>query len=665
MLVFDQLKKNDPQLRLLAMVVFGGLFVLLGGLWWVQVVNARDYQSNLETQSFRTVRLPSVRGKILDHNGNVLAENRPTYNVSLYLEEMRRQFVSAYTNEAARVRAQRASQIAEQEKKLHRGLTKRERKQYALNPADKNLIGQTTRFAVANDLVTQISARLRQPLSLDPTNFNRHYDTRLALPYPVLKNIDAIQIARFEEQFAGTVGADLEIQSTRVYPLDTVASHVLGYLRRDDSSMEGEEAFFSYRLPDFRGVVGIEGGFDAELRGRAGAKSVLVNNLGYRQTENIWNTAEPGHNIVLTLNLQIQQAAERAMRGRLGPQARGAVVVMDVRSGDILALASSPAVNPNDFVRGFTPTEMARLNDATLRPQINRATQENYAPGSIFKPIVGLACLEAGLNEKETIYNPGHIYVGRRYINDLAPPGDYDFRRAILKSCNTYFITNGLRYGIANIVTLGHRLHLGERAGLPTRQETGGSFPDLKRVSSAWRDGDTANICIGQGEIAVTPLQMAVMTSALANGGKVFWPRLVERIESQDPTAMEAPTLFEKARVRDELGVRARHLEILREAMLADTEDREGTGRAAVVPGLRICGKTGTAQVKDEHNRTTGQNLWFISFAPYEKPRYAVVVMAEGAGSGGGTCAPVAHDIYAAIQKLDADTPATTLARGN
>ena len=665
MLVFDQLKKNNPQLRLLAMVVFGGLFVLLGGLWWVQIVNARDYQTNLETQSFRTVRLPSVRGTILDHNGNVLAENRPAYNVGLYLEDLRHQFVRAYTNEAARVRAQRAGQIAEQEKKLRRGLTKRERKQYALNPADRNLIGQATRFAVANDLVAQISSRLRQPLSLDPTNFNRHYDTRLALPYPVLKNIDAVQVARFQEQFAGTVGVDLEIQSTRVYPFDTLASHVLGYLRRDDRSMEGEEAFFSYRLPDYRGVVGIEGGFDAQLRGRAGAKSVLVNNLGYRQTENFWSAVEPGHNVVLTLDLQIQQAAEHAMRGRLGPQARGAVVVMDVRSGDILALASSPTVNPNDFVRGFTPTEIARLNDATLRPQINRATQENYAPGSIFKTIVGLACLEAGLHEKETIYNPGHIYVGRRYIDDQAPVGEYNFHRAILKSCNTYFITNGLRCGIANIISLGRRLHLGERSGLPTRQETPGIFPSPKDVSTGWFDGDTANICIGQGRMAVTPVQMAVMTSALANGGKVFWPRLVERIESQDPTTMETPRSFEKARLRNELGVRARNLDILREAMLADTEDPEGTGRAAVVTGLRICAKTGTAQVTDERNHIVSHNLWFISFAPYEKPRYAVVVMAEGAGSGGGTCAPVAHDIYAAIQKLEAGTAATTLARGN
>ena len=362
---------------------------------------------------------------------------------------------------------------------------------------------------------------------------------------------------------------------------------------------------------------------------------------------------------MLTLDLRIQQAAEQAMRGRLGAQARAAVVVMDVRNGDVLALASSPAYDPNQFIPQINREDYARLNDPQTRPQVNRATQENYAPGSIFKVVVGLACLEAGLNHKAVLSNPGHIYIGRRYIHDMAPPGNYDFHRALLKSSNTYFISNGLRCGITNIVALGRRFHLGERTDLPTRQETAGIFPSLKTVSTGWSAGDTANICIGQGPMDVTPLQMAVMTSALANGGKVFWPRLVERIESQDPTAPEPPVVKEKARVRDELGVRARNLEILREAMLADTEDPEGTGRAAAVPGLRICAKTGTAQVTDEGNHVVGHNLWFISYAPYEKPRYAVVVMAEGAGTGGGTCAPVARDIYAVIQKLDAGETGT------
>jgi penicillin-binding protein 2 len=184
-------------------------------------------------------------------------------------------------------------------------------------------------------------------------------------------------------------------------------------------------------------------------------------------------------------------------------------------------------------------------------------------------------------------------------------------------------------------------------------------------VHSNWRDGDTANICIGQGELAVTPLQMAVVYSAIANGGKVLWPRLVQRVESQDPASGETATNFPSGIVRDELGVHPRSLKILRDAMLAETEDPEGTGHAAVVPGLRICGKTGTAQVMNEHNQVTDHTTWFASFAPYENPHYAVIVMVESGSSGGGTCAPIAHDIYEEIMKQENALQSRTLAQAN
>ena len=659
MLIFDQLKKNDPQLRLLASVVLGGLLALLGGLWRIQVVSAKDYQTHLETQSFRTVRIPAVRGTILDRNGSVLAENRPSYSISLYLEDLSDLFRKEYKQ------LRPVKTIPAPFWKAWLGFNSVETQYVRLKEEQVQALTWQARYNVASNVVRQLATRLQQPLALDFTNFCRHYQERLALPYPVLNNLDPSQIARFEEQFSGALGADLAMQPARVYPRGTTAAHLLGYLRKDDSSVEGEEAFFNYRLPDYRGVVGIEGGFDKELHGHAGAKSVLVNNLGYRQTESVWDPAEPGRNVVLTIDLRIQLAAEQALR-RVMPRVRGAVVVMNVTNGDVLAMVSEPSFDPGKFIPQISQQDYDQLADPFLRPQINRASQENYAPGSIFKTIVGLACLEAGLNPKETIYNPGHIYVGRRYIGDLAPTGEYDFRRAIARSSNTYFITNGLRYRvIEQVVALGQRLHLGERAGLPTRQEAAGNLPSLNRVRSDWRDGDTANVCIGQGEVAVTPLQMAVVTAALANGGNVLWPRLVQRVESPDPASGAPPEVFSAGLVRDELGVRARNLQILREAMLDETENPEGTGTRVVVPGLRICGKTGTAQVMDEQNRRKGDNLWFISFAPYEQPRYAVVVMVEveSGGSGGGTCAPVARDIYAAIQKIEGASASKTLAQ--
>jgi penicillin-binding protein 2 len=648
MLIFDQLRKNDPQLRLVAVVAMTGLLVLLGGLWWVQIVSYRDYQTDLQTQSFRTVRIPAVRGQILDRNNAVLAENRPTYNVSLYLEELRKAIDGCYSGMVGAARSNLAQQAAAREKQLGRRLNREEKKAFVVAAEDRSAMRQTARYTVASNSVAVIGEKLGLALSVVRTNFAEHYATRLALPYPVLKNLDQNQIARFQEQAMNAPGVDLEIQSTRVYPHQTTAAHMLGYLRRDESSADGEESFFSYRLPDYRGLVGIEGGFDRELRGRAGAKSVLVNNIGYRQTENIWNPAEQGRNVVLTIDLLIQQTAEKALQV-YGPTTRGAVVVMEVNTGDILAMASTPAPNPNHFITGFPPGERQRLLDPKLRLQINRATQENYAPGSIFKTVIGLAVLEAGINPNEQIYNPGHIFIGRRKIDDTAQAGSYDFRRALKLSSNTYFITNGIKAGVERIVRLGEKLRLGERTGLPTRQETTGIFPTLARVRAAWSMGETANLCIGQGAISVTPVQMAVLTAAIANGGKVLRPRLVDRIEPADTAPHEQPLVYPPGEVRDLLGVRPQSMAVLHDAMLADVEDSDGTGRAAAVPGLRICGKTGTAQVKDLNNVLVDHTTWFTGFAPYGNPRYAVVVMVESGASGGLTCAPVASKIFQAI----------------
>jgi penicillin-binding protein 2 len=655
MLIFDELKENDQQLRLMAVVLAAGLFILLAGLWWVQIVSAREYESHLQTQSYRTVRIPAVRGKIFDRNGRVLAENHPHYNLDLYLDDLRKQFEEACKQTLDKAQADRAQLMAAQEKKLGRSLTKDERKKFMLTKEEREQLREQARLGVANNVIQQVSERLGQPLPLDGVKFSRHYEAQRALPYPVLRNLGPAQIARFEEQYPGGLGLDLEMQPVRTYPFGMTAGHVLGYLQRDDSSAQGEESSFSYRLPDYRGAVGIEAGFDPELRGRAGAEAVLVNNLGYRQTENVWSPPGPGQNVVLTLDINIEETAERSIARHIGTDARAAVVVMDVRTGDVLAMVSSPTINPNYFVEGFPSNELARLDDPKLRPQSNRATQENYAPGSIFKPIVGLAALEAGLDPNAIVDNPGYVYIGRRHITDLAQPGQYNFQRAIIYSCNTYFITVGLRTGIENIVRMAEKFHFGERIDLPTRQETPGIFPTLNRVHSDWRDGDSANICIGQGEMAVTPMQMTVAYAAIANGGTVLWPRLVERIEPQDPASGEAMTNFPTGLVRDHLGVSVRNLKILRDAMLAETE--EGTGQAAQVPGLKICGKTGTAQVMDVHNHEIGRTTWFASFAPYEQPRYCVVVMVENGTFGGPTCAPIAHDIYEAILKSE-KTPA-------
>jgi penicillin-binding protein 2 len=517
-----------------------------------------------------------------------------------------------------------------------------------------------------------VSQQIGQPLTLDAKDFERAYETRLALPYPILKNLDDGQIARFEEKFTGGMGVDLEMEAARVYPSGTTAAHLLGYVKLNTDSVEGEDSFFSYRLPDYRGLVGVEGDFDSQLHGHAGTESVLVNSQGYRQSENIWLQPEPGHNVVLTIDLDLQRAAEKSLARLQGADAHGAVVVMDVQKGDVLAMVSSPTFDPNDFAQGISEEKWKQVQDLTAEK--NRATFENYAPGSIFKTVVALAALENGMNPKEIYHvqsdptrpGKGCIYIGKRKIDDTAPAGDYDFKRAFIHSSNAYFVTNGLRARVENIIRMGEKFHLGERTGLFPHQETRGNFPTLERVTSPeWRAGDTANVCIGQGEVAVTPVQMAVMVSAIANGGKILWLRLVDRIEPQDPSSGEVATNFPSGMVRDELGVHPRSLQILHDAMLADVESNEGTGTAAAVDGLQICGKTGTAQVQDEHNKLVGWNYWFASYAPYENPKYAVVIMVEStsSGSGGTVCAPIAHDIYEEILKKENANAVKVLAR--
>ncbi len=668
MLVVDELKKNDPSLRLVAVGLAAGFCILLTGLWWVQVVSSKEYQNHLETQAYRTIRLPAVRGKILDREGRVLAENQPRYSLSLFLDDLRQPFYSDYTNLLHWARESQKEKISAAEKSLGRSLTKTESKPFRITPDQVERLRQLARERVARARAVSISEIIGAPVTLDARDFNKHYARSLALPYPLVKKLDEKQVARFQENFTNGLGADLELESVRNYPNGTTAAHLLGYVSLSDEGQDGDKPAYNYSLPDYQGQLGIEAGLDTELRGHAGEESVLVNSLGYRQSENIENAPEPGRNAVLTLDLDLQRAAENSLVAHQGPNARAAAVVMDIRNGDVLAMVSSPAVNPI-----YRENSSAWLNDEKLRPAINRATQENYAPGSIFKVVIGLACLEAGLDPKREIYNSenpadpghGHIVVGRGHpIKDTAPPGPYDFRRAILRSSNTYFITNGLRCGVDRILAMAQKFHFGEKVNLRTRQETAGSLPTLAEVHHGWRDGNTANLCIGQGEIAVTPLQMAVAYSAIANGGMIFWPRLVIRTEPQDLAAGGVITNYIAGRIRDRIGVSARNMKILHEAMLAETEDPEGTGKSAVVNGIRICGKTGTAQVPANKIRSKGWNYWFASFAPYENPHYAVVVMveSENTGSGGGVAGPIAHDIYEAILKNENAPPSTALA---
>jgi penicillin-binding protein 2 len=326
-----------------------------------------------------------------------------------------------------------------------------------------------------------------------------------------------------------------------------------------------------------------------------------------------------------------------------------------------LAIASAPTYDLNMFVRprDYSTNDWNRLSDEILKPQYNRALQGMYHPGSTFKIIVALAAFEAGVMDLNyEVYNPGYFTIGNRQIKDRnAPVGSWAFTEAFKRSANTYFIDVGLKAGVERIIEMGDRFNLGDKTGVVQPElERSGYFPEIgqrqKKDGSKWMEGDTANLCIGQGEIMVTPLQMALVTSAVANGGTVIRPRLVLQLEEQGQNTLPE-VMPHQVKDRD-INVRQQHLEWIRRAMLEDVEDQKvGTGKAAYIPGMGISGKTGTAQIR------TGKGIdwitWFVSFAPYDNPKYAVVVMVESGSSGGGTCAPKAKEVYKAIQKIEED----------
>lgn len=645
------------------------MLLLTVNLWRLQVASGEDYRVRQENQSVRAVRLPATRGRILDSNQQPLAVNRLRFDVHMYIDELRPLFYTHYMR-------------LKDGRKLRR--------------AEQDELGRTARYQVVSNLTMQVSLRLGQPLVLDEEKFHTHYYKRRYTPMTVMQDLSPGQVARFVEQIHAVPGVDLSVNPVRTYPNGDMAFHTLGYLRLDDDPDTGDDIpfRFRYRLPDYVGVDGLEGVYDELLRGEAGAKTIRVNNISYRTSEEVWEWPESGYNIVLSLDRDIQLAAEAALQAN-GPETRGAVVVMDPRTGDLLSLVSLPGFDSNKFISGFSREEITRLNDSRLNPWLNRATGSggvSYPPGSIFKLISAVAYLEEGLiDPAEKVYNPGYFRDSKLYPNyeldDTAPPGDYDFIRAFKRSSNTYFIHHALkpdgqtdqwRQGKRILLDWGNRFRLGQKtlASLPGDlpspiRESGGYFPardnKLKKMNQfgekvGWAAGDVGNLCIGQGEITVTPLQMAVMTSAVANGGKVLQPRLVKRIDSQRAFG-QAQNRVIPVEVLDDLHLKPETVALMHKAMLADVADRDGSGRAARVPGMAIGGKTGTAQKKvptGKYDPRSGVRLfrtdhvtWFVSFAPVESPRYAVVVMVESGESGGTTCAPIARRIYRAIRDLE------------
>jgi penicillin-binding protein 2 len=648
MFVFDIFRQEARRMQVLTGTVALGMLLLLGGLWWVQVVCGKQFETDLKKHSFRHVRTPALRGRILDRNGLVLADDKPRYNAILHLEDLQGQFA----DEFALLRSNYGR--AHPESVNSKGRVN-------LPSSVRTNLQMESYCDVVSNITYRVSMSLQEPRALNTNAFLKHYRDHPYVPFQIVPDLTPRQVAILSEQWCGSPGIELQTQPVRDYPNKSLAANLLGYVRPRRGDSGG--AKFSFDMPDYQGTSGVEYVYDDTLRGQPGDNSVLINNMSYRQREEIETPDLPGNDLYLTIDLPLQRAAEKALAAAPGQSnVRGAVVVMDPRNGDILALVSAPTFDPNMYALGnISREDQERLDDTKYTPQINRAIYGAYPPGSTFKIITALACLETGLDPDE-IYHSEGIYRATekaRPIRDLAAAGPYDLKRALYRSSNTYFIVMGLPR-IRKILEVAKRFHLGEKTGLAPRQESAGNVPGPEKVGLSL-GMSIPDICIGQ-EITTTPLQMAGMISVIANGGTLFVPRVVSHARSESGEIVE---LVAPGRVRDHVQINPGDLKIIREAMLADTEyapDNLGLGGTAYsqfhhggqpyLGNFRVAGKTGTAEVKSPGSHFE-RVTWFDSYGPFEDPRYVVIVMVEDGQFGGPTCAPVAEKIYEAILKRE------------
>lgn len=450
-------------------------------------------------------------------------------------------------------------------------------------------------------------------------------------------------------------GVTPEVGLSRIYPLDTDFAHIVGYVgpvsERDLAELEDPDPLL--QIPKFQiGKIGVERWTEDTLRGSAGAKRIEVNALGRVMRELERREGEPGADIRLTIDADIQNFTQV----RLGEES-AAAVAMDVQTGDIMAIASAPSFDPNLFVRGISQTDYSALTENDHRPLANKSVQGAYPPGSTFKMVTALAALDSGaVNSDTTVYCPGYYEFGGRRFHcwKRGGHGTVSLRRALAESCDVYFYEIAQKAGIDKIAETGRRLGLGQRHDLPMSAITDGVMPDRDwkqaRYKQNWRIGDTINVSIGQGYVLTSPLQLAVMTARIASGRKVA-PRLIHTI-GNTPVPIAPPEL---------LGLEATHLAAVQRGMFEVMNGERGTARSARIDDdtMLMAGKTGTAQVRNistaERARgvTSNDQLpWdqrdhalFVCFAPYDAPRYAVSVVVEHGGGGSTVAAPIARDI--------------------
>lgn len=585
-----------------AMLLFGaqvGVAGLLGArLYQLQLVENEAYATLAEENRVNLEPLAPPRGRIYDRSGQPLAINRPNYRLNFVRE--------------------RAASVEETLARLRRLVTLSDRE------------------------VERLMRRLAR--------------TRGFVPVSVKENLSWEEFARVNANAPALPGVSPSIGWVRDYPEGDDLAHVVGYVAAvtEDDLARDESGDPLLRLPDARiGKNGVEKFAEAALRGSAGRRRIEVNAGGREIRELSRDPGAPGPDLDLTIDLPLQRYAMRRLQGE-----SAAAVVIDVRNGDLLCLASAPAYDPNKFVFGIGVDDWNALREDEYDPLRNKALAGAYPPGSTFKMITALAALQHGeMTPTETVFCNGRYPFGDRIFHcwRRRGHGPMQLKTAIQKSCDVYFYEAAKRVGIERLAELASRFGIGERFDIEAPNVKSGNLPTPDWMFGArgvrWSGGDTLNVGIGQGALLTTPLQLAVMTARLANGRDRVRPRLV-RARGGAPLAEPA---FEP------LDVDQGKLKLVLDAMNAVSNESGGTAFRSRIddPDRQLAGKTGTAQVRrismEERQAGVRKNEdlpWrlrdhalYVAFAPLEKPRYAIAVVVEHGGGGSKAAAPVARDI--------------------
>lgn len=596
-----KLDKHEPsdfrvRFRVIGAVVLAAFLILAARLWYLQIFNGNDLRQRSENNRIRVREIKPLRGLITDRYHNILVDNQPSFDISIIPEE-----------------AKNTNAVVE----TLRGLYK-----------EKDL-------SFSRDLS---SLHVQKPF----------------VPLRLETNVSWDKVAVVETNLAFLPGIMIDVVPVREYIMGAMTAHVLGYVGEIGISELSMPPFKDYRADDIVGKYGVEKHLDRYLKGAHGGKQIEVNVTGRKLKVLSEVASVPGFNVIVTLDSEIQKACWDAFDKKAG-----SMIVMNPNDGSILAMVSKPSFDPNLFNRGIASKEWENLLNNPLSPLQNRSIAGQYPPGSTFKLIVAAAALEEGLIQKGTsVYCNGLYQLGNHTYRCWKRHGHgaVDLYQAMVQSCDVFFYTLGAKIGIDTLSNYARKFGFGERTGIELTGERPGLVPSKQwkraRFNEPWQKGETIVLSIGQGFILVTPLQLVRAYCAIANGGTLYRPRIIHRIESPGGESIKEYAPVEEGR----LPLSADTIKLMKKALWGAVNEPRGTGRALMRDERDVCGKTGTAQViglpeegddADEEKvpYKLRDHALFVCFAPKEQPEIAIIVIVEHGGHGGSAAAPIARKV--------------------